>query len=136
MMGKLAAVKANTMGAFEFVAESPYQAGVGEIGAELARRGLDPRDRVTVTIQPDELIPARREARLRVIAAGLTDDDIDRLIDEARLRHSRLFDRGCRRYQCFHPRSPEGEIVAKRRGSSYCGDSALRRSSPSAFSCG
>jgi hypothetical protein len=57
---------------------------VGEIAAELVRRGLDPRDRVTVTIQADELIPGRREARLRVIAAGLTDDDIDRLIDEAR----------------------------------------------------
>jgi hypothetical protein len=57
---------------------------VSEVGAELARRGLDPHDRVTVTIQPDELIPGRREARLRVIAAGLTDDDIDRLIDEAR----------------------------------------------------
>jgi hypothetical protein len=57
---------------------------VSEVAAELTRRGLDPRDRVTVTIQPDELIPGRREARLRVIAAGLTDDDIDRLIDEAR----------------------------------------------------
>jgi len=57
---------------------------VGEVAAELARRGLGPHDRVTVTIQPDELIPGRREARLRVIAAGLTDDDIDRLIDEAR----------------------------------------------------
>jgi hypothetical protein len=57
---------------------------VGEVAAELARRGLDPRDRVTVTIQPDELIPGRREARLRVIAAGLSDDAIDRLIDEAR----------------------------------------------------
>jgi hypothetical protein len=57
---------------------------VGEVAVELARRGLDPHDRVTITIQPDELIPGRREARLRVIAAGLTDDDIDRLIDEAR----------------------------------------------------
>ncbi len=57
---------------------------VGEVAVELARRGLDPHDRVTVTIQPDELIPGRREARLRVVAAGLTDDDIDRLIDEAR----------------------------------------------------
>lgn len=56
---------------------------VGEIAAEPARRGLDPWDRVTVTIQPDELIPGRREARLRVIAAGLTDDDIDRLIKQA-----------------------------------------------------
>jgi hypothetical protein len=57
---------------------------VGEVAAELARRGLDAHDRVTVTIRPDELIPGRREARLRVIAAGLTDDDIDRLIDQAR----------------------------------------------------
>jgi hypothetical protein len=56
---------------------------VGEISAELARRGLDPHDRVTVTIDPDELIPGRREARARVIAAGLTDDDIDRLIKQA-----------------------------------------------------
>ena len=56
---------------------------VGEVAAELARRGLDPDDRVTITIQPDELIPGRREARLRVIAAGLTDDDIDRLIKQA-----------------------------------------------------
>ncbi|HKS89176.1 MAG TPA: hypothetical protein VJR70_07030 [Stellaceae bacterium] len=57
---------------------------VGEVTAELARRGLDPNDRVTVTIQADEMIPGRREARARVIAAGLTDDDIDRLIEEAR----------------------------------------------------
>jgi hypothetical protein len=57
---------------------------VGEVAAELARRGLDPQDRVTITIQPDKLIPGRREARLRVVASGLTDDDIDWLIDEAR----------------------------------------------------
>ncbi len=57
---------------------------VSEVAAELLRRGLDPSDRVTVTIVPDELIPGRREARARVIAAGLTDEDIDRLISEAR----------------------------------------------------
>jgi hypothetical protein len=56
---------------------------VSEASAELARRGLDPQDRVTMTIQPDELIPGRREARLRVIAAGLSDEDIDRLIKQA-----------------------------------------------------
>jgi hypothetical protein len=56
---------------------------IAEVVAELARRGLDPHDRVTVTIRPDELIPGRREARLRVIAAGLSDDDIDRLIKQA-----------------------------------------------------
>jgi hypothetical protein len=55
---------------------------VDKVAAELVRRG--PHDRVTVTIEPDELIPGRREARARVIAAGLSDEDIDRLIDEAR----------------------------------------------------
>ncbi|MGH7152758.1 MAG: hypothetical protein ACREF3_02425 [Acetobacteraceae bacterium] len=57
---------------------------VGKVATELVRRGLDPHDRVTLTIEPDELIPGRREARARVVAAGLTDEDIDRLIDEAR----------------------------------------------------
>ena len=57
---------------------------VSQVAAELARRGLDPHDHVTITIEPDELIPGRRACRARVIAAGLNDDDIDRLIDEAR----------------------------------------------------
>jgi hypothetical protein len=56
---------------------------VSEVAAELVRRGLDPHDRITVTIEPDELIPGRREARARVTAAGLTDDGIDRLIKQA-----------------------------------------------------
>ena len=56
---------------------------VSEVADELVRRGLDPDDRVTITIEPDELIPGRREARARVIAAGLTDDDIDRMIKQA-----------------------------------------------------
>jgi hypothetical protein len=56
---------------------------VGNATAELARRGLDPDDRITITIQPDELIPGRRASRARVIAAGLSDDDIDRLIKQA-----------------------------------------------------
>jgi hypothetical protein len=57
---------------------------LAEAAAELARRGLSSDDRVTITIEPAELIPGRREARARVVAAGLTDDDIDRLIEEAR----------------------------------------------------
>jgi len=57
---------------------------INEAAAELARRGLDPHDRVTIMIEPDELIPGRRACRARVIAAGLTDEDIDRLINEAR----------------------------------------------------
>jgi hypothetical protein len=56
---------------------------VSKVAAELAKRGLDPDDRITIMIEPDELIPGRRASRARVIAAGLTDDDIDRLIKQA-----------------------------------------------------
>jgi hypothetical protein len=56
---------------------------VSEVAAELARRGLDPHDPVTITIEADELIPGRRASRAKVIAAGLTDDDIDQLIKQA-----------------------------------------------------
>jgi hypothetical protein len=53
-----------------------------EVGAELERQGISPDERVTLTIEP-ELIPGRRESRKLVIAAGMTDDDIDRLIKQA-----------------------------------------------------
>jgi hypothetical protein len=56
---------------------------VSEVATELARRGLAPDDRVTITVEPDELVPGRRAAGARVIAAGLSDDDIDRLIKQA-----------------------------------------------------
>jgi hypothetical protein len=56
---------------------------VGKVAAELAKRDLDPEDRITITIEPDELIPGRRASRARVVAAGLTDEDIDRLIKQA-----------------------------------------------------
>jgi hypothetical protein len=56
---------------------------VSEVISELTRRGLDPQDRVTITIEPDELIPGRRASRARVIAAGLSDEDIDRMIKQA-----------------------------------------------------
>jgi hypothetical protein len=39
---------------------------------------------VTVIIEAgEELIPGRREARTRVVAEGLSDEDIDRLIKQA-----------------------------------------------------
>jgi hypothetical protein len=58
---------------------------VGQVAAELARRGIDPDRPVTVTIEPDDwLTRTRRETRKRVEAFGLSDDDIDRLIKEAR----------------------------------------------------
>jgi hypothetical protein len=56
----------------------------GEIAAELKRRGISSDERVTLTIEPErEIIPGRRESRARVVAAGLSDDDIDRLIKQA-----------------------------------------------------
>jgi hypothetical protein len=58
----------------------------GEIAAELQRRGISSDERVTLTIEPErELIPGRRESRTRVVAAGLSDANIDRLIKQARL---------------------------------------------------
>jgi hypothetical protein len=53
-----------------------------EVAAELQRQGINPDEQVTLTIEP-ELIPGRRESRKLVIAAGLTDDDIDALVKRA-----------------------------------------------------
>lgn len=55
----------------------------GEVTAELKRRGIGSDEKVMLTIEP-ELFAGRRESRKLVIAAGLTDDDIDRLIEQAR----------------------------------------------------
>ncbi len=56
----------------------------GDIAAELKRRGMGPDDKVTLIIEPErEIIPGRRASRARVVAAGLSDDDIDRLIKQA-----------------------------------------------------
>ena len=53
-----------------------------EVVAELQRQGIDPHEQVTLTIEP-EWLPGRRESRKLVIAAGLTDDDIDAFIKQA-----------------------------------------------------
>jgi ribosomal protein L12E/L44/L45/RPP1/RPP2 len=63
-------------------APTVIEATAGEVTEVLKRQGINSDERVTVTIEP-ELIPGRRESRARVIAAGLTDDDIDRLIKQA-----------------------------------------------------
>ncbi len=56
----------------------------GDVAAELQRRGISSDERVTLTIAAErELIPGRRESRARVVAAGLTDDDIDQLVKQA-----------------------------------------------------
>jgi len=60
----------------------------GQVAAELARRGVAPEQRVTITIEPDEpddwIGKARKFARPKVIAEGWTDEDIDRIIEEER----------------------------------------------------
>lgn len=60
----------------------------GEVAAELARRGVAPDQRVTITIEPDEpddwIAKARRFARPKVLAEGWSDTDIDRIIEEER----------------------------------------------------
>lgn len=57
----------------------------GEVTAELKRRGISSDERVTLTIEPEqELVPGRRASRANVVAAGLTDADIDALIERAR----------------------------------------------------
>jgi hypothetical protein len=62
-----------------------FETTAGQIAALLARLGISEQQRVTVLIEPDDWISkARRAARPLVVAAGLTDDDIDHLIDEAR----------------------------------------------------
>ena len=57
----------------------------GKVAEELARRGVPPDQRVTITIEPEDwLDEVRRFARARVIAKGWTDADIDRIIEEER----------------------------------------------------
>jgi hypothetical protein len=55
----------------------------GEVTSELKRRGIGSDERVTLTIER-ELFSGRRESRKLVVAAGLTDEDVDRLIEQAR----------------------------------------------------
>ncbi len=55
-----------------------------KVGAELALRGIGSDERVVITIeQEQELVPGRRESRVRVVAVGLSDEDIDRLVKQA-----------------------------------------------------
>ena len=60
----------------------------GQVAAELARRGVAPEQRVTITIEPDEpddwLSKTRKCARAKVAAEGWSDEDIDRIIKEER----------------------------------------------------
>jgi hypothetical protein len=66
------------------MAAQTIEISAGEVSAELQRRGISSDERITLTIEPErELIPGRRDSRARVVAAGLTDADIDRFIKQA-----------------------------------------------------
>lgn len=64
------------------VAEPQFiESTAGQVAAELARRGIEPNQHVTVVIEPDDWIAeARPFSRPKVIEAGWSDADIDRLI--------------------------------------------------------
>ena len=56
----------------------------GEIEEKLRHLGIGADELVRLTIEPDrEIIPGRRASRAEVVAAGLTDRDIDHLIKQA-----------------------------------------------------
>jgi hypothetical protein len=62
-----------------------FETTAGQITDILRRLGVSKERIVTVMIEPDDwLTKARQESRRLVIAGGLSDDDIDRLIDQAR----------------------------------------------------
>ena len=57
----------------------------GQVTAVLKRLRVAKDRMVTVMIEPEDwLTEARQKSRRLVIAAGLSDDEIDRLIDQAR----------------------------------------------------
>ena len=61
-----------------------FETTAGQVTDVLERLGVAEERRVTVMIAPDDwLTTARRESRRLVIAAGLNDDDIYRLIKRA-----------------------------------------------------
>ena len=62
-----------------------FEATAGQVTDVLKRLGVPEERMVTVMIEPDDwLAKSRQESRRLVIAAGLSDEDIDRLIDQAR----------------------------------------------------
>ena len=61
-----------------------FETTAGQIADVLERLGVPKERMVTVMIEPNDwLTKARQESRRLVIAAGLSDEDIDRLIKQA-----------------------------------------------------
>ena len=62
-----------------------FETTAGQVASVLNRLGVAKEQIVTVVIEPDDwLTSARKESRSLVVAAGLTDKGIDRLIEELR----------------------------------------------------
>jgi hypothetical protein len=61
-----------------------FETTAGQVTDVLNRLGVPKERMITVMIEPDDwLTRARQESRRLVIATGLSDDDIDRLIKQA-----------------------------------------------------
>ena len=61
-----------------------FETTAGQVTDVRERLGVAKDRRVTVIIEPDNwLTKARQESRRLVIAAGLSDDDLDRLTKQA-----------------------------------------------------
>jgi hypothetical protein len=61
-----------------------FETTAGQVTDVLKRLGIPEERMITVMIEPDDwLTRARQESRRLVITAGLSDDDIDRLIKQA-----------------------------------------------------
>ncbi len=61
-----------------------FDTTAGQVSDVLKRLGVNDERTITVMIEPEDgLTRARRESRRLVIAAGLSDDDIDRMIKQA-----------------------------------------------------
>ena len=61
-----------------------FETTAGQVTDVLKRLGIPEERMITVMIEPDDwLTRARQESRRLVIKAGLSDDDIDRLIKQA-----------------------------------------------------
>ena len=61
-----------------------FETTAGQVTNVLKRLGVPKERMITVMIEPDDwLAKARRASRRLVIAAGLNDEDIDRMIKQA-----------------------------------------------------
>lgn len=68
----------------EVGAGDTVEIAAGDVLSEMTRRGIGADEPVLLTIRAErDLVPGRRASRARVVAAGLTDDDIDQLIKQA-----------------------------------------------------